>query len=186
MPDAPNPTRLLRVSDLPQNSPTEFDIRPDKGEMARIATELQLLGVRKMRFTGALTALGKSDWQLKANLGVTVIQPCVVTLESVTTRVEAPLERQFLKGMVEPDEEGEETEMTEDENTEALGNTLDLGLIMLETLALNLPLYPRSDGADHTQSVFTEPGKKAMTDEDVRPFAGLASLRDQLGTKDEK
>ncbi len=51
---------------------------------------------------------------------------------------------------------------------------------MFEALTLALPLYPRADGADLGEPVFTEPGKRPLTDEDARPFAGLKDLRDRL------
>ena len=47
---------------------------------------------------------------------------------------------------------------------------------MLESVALNLPQYPRKDGAELGQHVHAEPGTQPMTDEDTRPFAGLADL----------
>ncbi|MGB1722615.1 MAG: DUF177 domain-containing protein, partial [Paracoccaceae bacterium] len=43
---------------------------------------------------------------------------------------------------------------------------------------------PRAHGADLGEAVFTEPGKAAMRDEDTRPFAGLAALREQLEDKE--
>jgi hypothetical protein len=44
--------------------------------------------VRKLRFIGTLEPEGAQDWRLTADLGATVVQPCVVTLAPVTTRLE--------------------------------------------------------------------------------------------------
>ena len=55
---------------------------------------------------------------------------------------------------------------------------------MVEALSLALPQYPRKDGVELGQIDYTEPGKQALTDEDVKPFAGLAGLRDAM-KKDE-
>ena len=74
--------------------------------------------------------------------------------------------------------------MPDDDTIEPLPDVIDLGAVLAEALALNLPLYPRADGAHLDQAVFTEPGKLPMTDEDARPFAGLAGLRDQLKSED--
>jgi hypothetical protein len=49
--------------------------------------------------------------------------------------------------------------------------------VIIEALALSLPAYPRKDGVEATVVGVTEPGKAVMTDEDARPFAGLAALR---------
>ena len=52
-----------------------------------------------------------------------------------------------------------------------------------EALSLAIPLYPRAEDATLGEAVFTEPGKQAMTDEDAKPFAGLASLRESLNLR---
>jgi uncharacterized metal-binding protein YceD (DUF177 family) len=57
---------------------------------------------------------------------------------------------------------------------------IDVSAVMAEALALHLPLYPRAGGADLGEAVFTEPGLAPMRDEDAKPFAGLAGLRDTL------
>ncbi|WP_372573137.1 YceD family protein [Ruegeria jejuensis] len=169
---------VLRVADLPQNSATQFHLRPAAPELSQIADELELLGLRKLDFSGEVSAEGRKDWRLKAKLGATVVQPCIVTLDPVTTRIDIPVRRLFLADWQEP--EASEVEMPEDDETEALPPELNLSRIMIESLALALPLYPRSDGADSGEMVFTEPGKTPMRDEDAKPFAGLADLRDAL------
>ena len=188
MNDETNTKARFRVADLRQNRETRFDLRPGAQSLTAIAAELELLGLRKLRLAGEIRALGKSDWEVAATLGATVIQPCVVTLEPVTTRIDVPVERRYLAGYEAPDtnEDDEEIEMPEDENAERLGTEIDIERVMIEALALNLPLYPRKDGAEIEEAVFTEPGKTAMTDEDTRPFAGLAGLRDKLSDEGEK
>lgn len=151
-------------------------------QRADLAAELDLLGLRKVRFAGEIVAQGKRDWRLQAKLGATVVQPCVVTLDPVTTRIEAEVTRIYEASFVYPDET--EAEMPDDETREPLPETIDLHEILAEALALNLPAYPRADGADLGEAVFTEPGKPAMRDEHARPFAGLAALREQLEDKE--
>ena len=73
--------------------------------------------------------------------------------------------------------------MPEDDRIEPIPEMLDLNDLFEEVLALNLPLYPRVAEADNIVARVTEPGKSAMTDDDVKPFANLATLRDKL-TKD--
>jgi uncharacterized metal-binding protein YceD (DUF177 family) len=181
---APSPY-ALRVSELAQNSATPFSLRPDSAQLKAIAAELGVSGLRKLSFEGEVKAVGAADWRLDAKLGATVIQPCVVTLEPVTTRIDVPVERLFLRNYVEVD--APEAEMPEDDTTEALTAWIDPEAIMREALALNLPLYPRAPDAALGEMVVTEPGVAPMRDEDARPFAGLAGLKDQLtdGSKDD-
>jgi len=172
----------LRVADLPQNAPTAFNLRPDAEVLNDIKNELELLGLRKLSFTGELRSQGKRDWALTGKLGATVIQPCVVTLEPVTTRIDIPVSRVFVAEWTNPDEP--EYEIPEDDETEPLGVEIDPHQVMIEALSLALPQYPRKDGAELGSTGYTEPGKQPMTDADVKPFAGLAGLRDTL-KKDE-
>jgi uncharacterized metal-binding protein YceD (DUF177 family) len=179
------PTHSLRVADLPQSKPTRFELIPDAATLTAIATELDLRGLRKLRFKGQIVAEGKRDWRLEANLGATVIQDCVVTLEPVTTRIEEPVTRRFLATMPDNAAEDDEVEMAEDDSIEPLGAEIDPAVVMIEALALALPLYPRADGAALGESIHTEPGKEALSDADLKPFAGLAALRDQLQDKED-
>jgi uncharacterized metal-binding protein YceD (DUF177 family) len=171
-------TTLLRVADLPQNKPTRFVLQPAAAAMSQLATELELNALRKLRFEGRVEALGKRDWKLTARIGATVVQPCVVSLEPVTTRIDQPVERMYLAQFEFP--ESAEAEMPDDDSTEALPEVIDLEEVMAEALSLALPQFPRKDGIELGEAVFTEPGQKPMTDEDARPFAGLANLRDAL------
>ena len=173
----------LRVADLPQNAATPFEFTPDAKALREIATEMGVDALRKLRFKGEIRGTGQKDWRLTADIGFTVVQPCVVTLEPVTSRVDVTIERTFLAGLKEEFGEDEEIEMPEDDNVEPLGSHIDPYEVMLESLALNLPLYPRKDGAALGESVHTAPGVAPMRDEDTRPFAGLAALKDQLENK---
>lgn len=170
---------ILRFADLSQNQPTPFKFEPDAALVKQVVGEMDLQALRKARLEGTLSASGRRDWIFKARLGATVVQPCVATLEPVTTRIEADLTRRFVHDFDLP--ETDEAEMPEDDTVEPLPTTLDLAEAFTEALALNLPLYPRKDTAVLDETNFTEPGKKPMTNEDARPFAGLAALKDQLG-----
>ncbi len=178
MSQTPPSDTSLRVSTLSQSSPTKFSIRPDVQDLARLAEELDLSSLRKLSFEGTLKPFGDSDWQLKGRLGATVVQPCVITLEPVTTRIDTKVLRLFVADFSET--EAPEIEMPEDDSLEPLGIWIDPAIVMTESLALALPEYPRKPEAQSETVRVTEPGKKAMTDEEARPFAGLAALKDQL------
>ena len=160
--------------------------RPDADERASLAEELGLLGLRKLAFTGQLTPDGARDWRLDARLGATVVQPCVVTLAPVTTRIDEDVIRRYLAEM--PDlPAGDEIEMPEDETAEPLPASLDLKTVMREALALALPDFPRAEDAPAGDMSVTRPGSEPLSDDDVKPFAALKSLRKKLeGGGDDK
>jgi uncharacterized metal-binding protein YceD (DUF177 family) len=159
-------------------APVAFRLEPDAEARGETARSLGIEAVRKLRFEGEIAPSGRNDWHLRGTLGATVVQPCVVTLSPVTTRIDTQVSRRYLADFVEPEEE--EAEMPEDDTEEPLPERLDLAAVMLEALALALPDYPRADGAELGEANFAAAGVAPMTDADAKPLAGLAALRDRL------
>jgi uncharacterized metal-binding protein YceD (DUF177 family) len=174
----------FRVSDLSSRRETPFDLQPDADARAAIATQIGLMALKKLRFTGKIAPSGARGWTLTGRLGATVVQPCVVTLDPVTSRIDEDVERQFMPAeYFEEAEAGSEMEMPEDTSAEPLGQIISAHDAMVESLLLVLPQYPRSDSAELGDAVFAEDGVTPLKDEDTKPFAGLAALRDQLDEK---
>lgn len=165
-------SRLSRAADHP------VAVTPTPDARKAIAAELRLLALRKLRLEGVLVPQGKADWRLDARLGATVVQPCVVTLDPVTTRIDTRFTRHYRADLPEPD--ADEMEMPEDDSTEPLPADLDLEDVLFEALALALPDYPRTDGAVLGEAFHAAPGIAPMKDEDARPLAALSGLRDRL------
>ena len=171
----------LRVADLPKNRPTEFALRPDDATLDALREELGLLALRKLTFSGRVTPQGALGWRLTGALGATVVQPCVVTLDPVTTRIDEDVERRYLPDARPPSAGPDEMEMPEDDSVEPLGDRIDVFAVMTEALAIALPLYPRKSEVGTGDAAFAEPGVTPMSDEDAKPFAGLKALKDKLG-----
>ncbi|WP_420863338.1 YceD family protein [Algirhabdus cladophorae] len=172
----------LVLSDLPNRKPTRFTFEPSAAVLAGLKAEFDLLDLTKLRLSGEIAPAGSTDWRLMAQLGATVTQTCVVTLDPVRTRLEEQVERFYTNNTPDLDI-SDEIEMPDDDTIESVPAVLDLAALATEALALALPQYPRAADAALDETNFTEPGKQAMRDEDTRPFAGLAGLRDQLQDK---
>ncbi|AUC55315.1 hypothetical protein CDO87_20055 [Sagittula sp. P11] len=180
-PRRPTDRTRLRVTELRQSGESPFLLEPDAEARADLATSLGIQAVRKLRFEGVLTPRGKEGWQLEAKLGATVVQSCIVTLDPVTTRIDTTVLRRFVPARwLEEPEAGSETEVPEDDSLEPLGEVIDLSSVMQEELALALPPYPRKEGVELGEAQFAEPGVTPITDDDVRPFAGLADLKKKM------
>ncbi|MBC7157802.1 MAG: DUF177 domain-containing protein [Rhodobacteraceae bacterium] len=168
------PARLshpIRVGDRAGRHEVAFDIAPEAATRDALASELGLLKLRKLRFTGRLVPEGRHDWRLEASLGATVVQPCVVTLAPVTTRIDEDVIRRYVARLPEP---GPGEHEVEDDSLEPLGGTIDAAAVMVEALVLALPPWPRAEGAPDVAA-------EASDDDGTRrPFAGLAPLRDRL------
>ncbi|PIE16900.1 MAG: hypothetical protein CSA68_00160 [Rhodobacterales bacterium] len=173
-------TPTLTVARLHSQSPTRFELIPSAKAREQIATLLELQALPKLRFAGAVSASGADDWQLQGQLGASVVQSCVLSLEPVRSRIDVPVTRLYLADFPELGGEEEEIEMTIDENCEALGSVIDLEAVMVEALSLALPLYPKAEGASLQTTQSAPPGVTPLDDEATHPFAGLAALRDKM------
>lgn len=183
-PDNPDFARVLSVARLRGQSEFAFDLSPDAAEAAALARLMGAQALRKLRFAGRLTAAPDGAWRLEAELGATVVQTCVITLEPVTTRIDVPVARLFVPGapsdgaeiVIVGDEEDEGDEI------EPLGAAIDLGLVATEALALALPAYPRRADARLEDALGAPVAGAAQSDEpEIKPFAGLAALRAKMG-----
>lgn len=172
--------RVVEVRKLQGVSEFPFDLSPTAQEAQDTARLLGAISLRKLRFQGRLSPAPQGAWRLEANLGATVIQTCVLTLDPVTTRIDVPVHRLFTP---QTRDTGAEIVIsdTDDEELEPLCDRIDLGLVAIEALALALPPYPRREGVDLADLVSAPRGVVPLRDADMKPFAALATLRDKLG-----
>lgn len=177
MADHHESTPIIRPAALSGRTPLPLVLVPSDAVRDAIAARLGLLAVKKLRFEGAFAPEGRRDWRLTGRLGATVVQPCVVTLAPVTTRIETEVVRTYRAEMPQPVHH--EIEMPEDDTEEPLPELLNPMDVVEEALALALPLYPRAEGAEIGEAVFGPPNAAPMRDEDTRPFAALARLKNQ-------
>lgn len=113
--------------------------------------------------------------QVRARVG----QTCVVTLESIESDVEEPIDLVFvperLGAATNSDDTGHKVD-GEEPPEPLIGGKLDLGAIATEFLLLGLDPYPRKLGAE-----FTAVKGDVKADDSARPFAALEALKKRLG-----
>lgn len=175
------PTRF-RTAALPSRKPTRFSFRPQADVRAAMAADLGLLALYEIELTGEIRSHGRDELQLEAQIKARVDQACSVTLVPVPGRIEEQVRRRYLAGFELPD--GDEVEMPEDDTLEPMPDVIDLAEIAAEALALALPLYPRAPGVEFSQALHAAEGVAPISDDDVKPFASLQSLADQLRAKE--
>lgn len=159
----------LRADRLPARRATTVDLVPDAEARARIAQALDLSALPEARLSGTLAPAPAEGWAFEGRLQAEVVQPCGVTLEPVTTRVDEPLRRLWSPHATDTPAGGDEVEMGDDE-TEPLGAEIDLGAVLVEALALAVPAFPRAPGATLADA------DDAEAPDVRRPFAGLGDL----------
>lgn len=168
-------TLPLKVADLPHAGVVAFRLRPAPDACAVLASDLGIMRLRKVEFNGRLLPEGRHDWKLEGLLGATAIQECVVTGAPVTTRIDIPVERIFMRRM--PVVAEEEVEIPEDDRLEPMGPVIDPGVVMAEALSLALPDYPRAPDAERTVTAEAAPEGAAPLREN--PFEILKTLKDR-------
>ncbi len=168
----------LRTATLAGRKPVRFDLRPDAAQRGALARLLGISAIPALRLQGEVRLLGRSDLVLEAHLDATVIQPCVISLAPVTTKIGVPVLRRYLRDYAQPAED--EAEMPEDDTSEPLPDSIDPGAVMTEALALALPDYPRAPGAVCGEVAVAPPGAMPLGEAGLKPFAGLANLTKRL------
>ncbi len=174
----PNTPLTFRVADLATKRSTAVELTADADLRKELAETYGVTQIRKLSFAGQLRASGKTDWTLTGHLGATVVQPCVITLEPVVTRIEEDVARHYISDWQDP--EDTEVEMPEDDASEPLGAEIDVMSAIAEALSLAIPAYPRADGAELGALIHAEPGVEPLNEDTVRPFAGLADLKKKM------
>ena len=168
------PSLPFKVASIAGRTSTHVRFRPSVPERAAIAQALGLVALPELTFDGDIRPSGKRDMVLEGKLAARVVQPCSVTLEPVTTAISDAVRRLYLSDWKAP--EADEFEIPEDDTQEVLPEVIDAAAVAVEALALALPLYPRAPGVELGEAVFTEPGRAALREGDLKPFAALAGL----------
>lgn len=169
---------VMRVGALSGRKPTRFRFLPTSDERGLIAKSLNLINLPSLEMVGEIRPEGRGDYTLEAKLTAHAVQACSITLAPVQARVSESFVRRYLAQFEYPD--ADEYEIPEDDTTEPLPEVIDLTLVATEALALALPLYPRAEGASLGAKVFAPPGAEPLTDDVLKPFAGLAGLASAL------
>lgn len=139
-------SREIEIARIPTGG-RPFAIAAEPAERAALAARLGVERIDRLVAEGTVRRRAAEPLvTVEARLEAEVTQLCVVTLEPVTSRVEASLLRLFAPGPATTLEEividplHEEAEPLE-------GDRLDLGELVAEELAVALDPYPRAPGA---------------------------------------
>lgn len=170
--------RPVRLTRLVRATTHEFDEIADANERAAVAELLDLQGVSKMRIAGKLEAADGGGWTFRGTLGASVTQTCVATLKPVPARIDVPVRRDYVPGL---DAGAADIALDPDapDDLEPMPDTLDLGALATEELALALPPYPRAKNAGVGDAEARPPGAAPLEPE-PKPFAALAALKQKL------
>lgn len=171
------PSQTYRSAAIIGKKPLHFTYAPDAAARAAIAAHLGLLDLPQIQLKGTFAPKGRGDVVLTADLTAAVVQACTITLAPVPAQIKSHIARDYLRDYAEP--AAQEAELGP-EDCEAIPEQFDVAAIAIEELSLSLPLYPRAAGASLGQVIAAPAGAAPLTDDALRPFAGLASLAASL------
>lgn len=167
---------LSRSFPLHRVTPGGIDatVEATEAERAALATDLALPAIHRLE--GRFRLVGSHDRvTVTGRVSAAIEQICVVTLEPFPTAVDEDVEIAF--ATPDPRAAPEEVELSLDSDPpdELLGDSIDLGAVTAEFLALGLDPYPRAPGI-----AFEAPQDETGRDS---PFARLAGLRPREGDR---
>ena len=147
------------------------DLIADEAERSAIADRLGLPSIERLEAHATLYRTADSV-RAEGRVGASLEQDCVITGDPVPAHVDEAFQIAFLpEPQVSRSEEEIELDPTDCDVVFHDGSTIDLGSAIADTLALGLPTYPRSPGAE---AVLKEAG--ILTEAEASPFAALAQL----------
>lgn len=178
------------MGDLPFSQP--FDVRKlgsgrlverliaDEPTRRAIAQAYDLLGLDKLEAELVIESWSRSGVKIDGRIRAKAVQACVVTLEPVAETIDHSFSLTFAppEALAENPKTVAEAEVIvhfdEDDPPDPLiGNTIDLGAVVVEQFVLALDPYPRAPGAALPSEVASE---DVASDS---PFAALSKLRDE-------
>lgn len=169
MTDQPN--WIEKAAEIPAGG-LERDREATPAELQAIAQALDILKVASLSTNYRINAIAGNGYRLRGAITASVEQACVVSLEPVSGKVEAPYEVEFFAA-VDVKDDGEEASILEGTDIEVLEHgIIPVGRIVYETLSASLDPYPRRPDAE-----FNWEDPKAKDPEKVSPFAALSKLK---------
>lgn len=183
-PPAAGPLERLFEIDQRRRKPIPVAIDATPVERAAIADALSIAAVDQLSLTGRIEPSGRSNWRFEGRLQAAAVQRCVVSLDPVPQAIDEPLIRHWSPNAETDGASGLDDAAfialdleAEDDAPEPLEDAVDIGAAAVEALALALEPYPRAPGAALEHAEARPAGAEPLTDEAIRPFAGLAALK---------
>ncbi|MEM7270060.1 MAG: DUF177 domain-containing protein [Pseudomonadota bacterium] len=175
-------SHMIPAGDLPTRTDRILVAEAAPEALLAVAAALGVPKVASLKLEATISGNGRKGWRVAGRLSAEVEQACVVTLAPMHAQIEEVVERSFVEdaAALNTDELEIDIDPEDDDPPELLGDGIDLGAIAVEALALALDPYPRTPGAAFDGQVAAPPGAEPLTDEAVKPFAGLAKLKQSM------
>jgi hypothetical protein len=161
------------VTDIPSGG-LDRERAATEAECAAIADALQLLNLARLVTRYRIKSAHGGGYRLSGKVTADVEQACVVTLDPVAGKIEAPFDVEF-RPQVEAADNDEDASILSGPDIDILERgAIPVGRIVFETVSASLNPYPRRPDAE-----FDWRDPHASEPEKASPFAALSKLRDK-------
>jgi uncharacterized metal-binding protein YceD (DUF177 family) len=141
-------------------------------ERAALAQELDLLKLEQLATRYRIKAVAGGGYRLVGRVTAAVEQACVVTLEPVASKIDAPFDVEF-RAQVETADNDEDASVLAGPDVDIMERgVIPVGRIVFETLSGSLDPYPRRPDA-----AFDWHDPEQGESEKSSPFAALSKLK---------
>lgn len=165
--------RWLEIEDIGAPERT-MSLAADEEMRKRIAGQFDLLELKSLTARIHYKRLDTGTVQISGEYKATVVQSCVVTLDPVESDLGSPFQRLYALDKEAEELNEIEFDPDEDDPPEFLAEPrINLGDVVIEQLGLDIPPFPRSEGADISELEYSADESEERT---ANPFAILKSL----------
>ena len=144
-----NFTHIVSLEQLKREIEYDFNLWCSENGLRKLTEALNILETKKASINGTLKLKTDKQIILKCTVKAKLIQPCSLTLEPIVTNISKQVLRTFFIGSNSnaPSKKSifELTEKSFD--TDIILNEIDLGEVLMETISLETPDYPKKSGA---------------------------------------
>lgn len=164
---------IHNVTDIPSGG-LDREREATEKDRAAIADALHLLKLARLVTRYRIKSALGGGYRLSGKVLADVEQACVVTLDPVAAKVEAPFDVEFRPEVKTADNDEDASVLSGPDVDVLERGTIPVGRIVFETVSASLDPYPRRSDAE-----FNWRDPHASEPEKTSPFAALSKLRDK-------
>ncbi len=167
-----NFSHIILLEQIKREIEYEFHLVCSKDALGELARRLNVIEAKKASFIGHLKLQLANQIYLCGTVKAKLIQPCSLTLEPVVTNIYKVIARTFFIGSNENKPVKKSVfELTEKSfDSDIILDEVNLGEVLMETISLETPDYPKKSGASISLTT-TESIEKE------NPFSILSKLK---------
>jgi len=169
----PELSRLFHMAALDEAPQQRLEITATAAERTALADRYALLSLDALAAQLTVRREAAGEIVVTGDLQAEVVQECVVTLEPVRESVASPFEQRYTQRPDAPSGDLDIGPGDAEPPEPVAGDTIDLGELVGQFLALSINPYPRAPDADAEAARYqADRGRDG-------PFAALAALRER-------